>query len=172
MRLGLTIPCGALQFDLNAGIGPKLIARDLTCDALFALDVGAMCASNGWGRWYGNHLDLRAIKEFTPEGWTASFARIAEAARTQSAGARRGGCRVVLRPRACPRKPASCPISGQTPLKHGAFLVRMKTEPHDIENALARSLARKETPRARRIFPRVLSARLAAARAARLGRTA
>jgi hypothetical protein len=75
--LGLTIPCGTLQFDLNGGIGPKLLVRDLVATKSLNPTLSYV-VSRGWGRWYSNHIDLRAIKEFTSEGWTTSFARIAE----------------------------------------------------------------------------------------------
>jgi hypothetical protein len=140
--LGLTIPCGALQFDLRARIGPKLIARDLAATRSLR-SCHAYVRSNGWGRWYGNHIDLRAIKEFTPEGWTASFARIAEVLERNPPVRGVVGVAWFYDPELVRVSPHLSYIR-QTPLKHGAFLVRMTTEPHDIENALARSLARKK----------------------------
>jgi hypothetical protein len=140
--LGLTIPCGALQFDLNATVGPKLIARDLAATNSFR-SVASYLTSGGWGRWYGNHLDIRALKEFTPAGWTASFARIAETLERNPAVRGVAGVGWFYDPQLARISPHLAYIS-QTPLRNGAFLIRMKTAPHDIENALVRSPWRKK----------------------------
>lgn len=140
--LGLTIPCGALQFDLNATIGPKLIARDLAATNSFR-SVASYLTSGGWGRWYGNHLDLRDIKEFTPAGWTASFTRIAETLERNPSVRGVAGVGWFYDPQLARVSPNLAYIA-QTPLKNGAFLIRMKTAPHDIENALVRSPLRKK----------------------------
>jgi hypothetical protein len=140
--LGLTIPCGALQFDLSATIGPKLIARDLAATSSFR-SVASYLTSGGWGRWYGNHLDLRAIKEFTPAGWTASFTRIAETLERNSAVRGVAGVGWFYDPQLARVSPNLAYIA-QAPLKNGAFLIRMRTAPHDIENALVRSPSRKK----------------------------
>jgi hypothetical protein len=103
----------------------------------------AYAASGGWGRWYSNHLDLRAMKEFTPEGWTASFARIAELLEQNPSVRGVAGVAWFYDPQLARVSPRLSYI-GQTPVRHGAFLVRMKTASHDIENALARSPARKK----------------------------
>jgi len=139
--LGLTIPCGALQLDLNGGIGPKLIARDLIKTKSLRATIGYL-ASQGWGRWYRNHLDLRAIKEFTPEGWTASFARIAELLALNPSVRGVTGVGWFYDPELTRVSPRLAYI-GQTLRRRGAFLVKMKTQPHDIENALTRSFTRK-----------------------------
>jgi hypothetical protein len=139
--LGLTIPCGALQFDLNATIGPKLIVRDLAATSSFR-SAASYLTAGGWGRWYGNHLDLRAIKEFTPAGWTASFTRIAETLERNSAVRGVAGVGWFYDPQLARVSPNLAYIA-QTPLKNGAFLIRMRTAPHDIENALVRSPLRK-----------------------------
>jgi len=140
--LGLTIPCGALQLDLNGGIGPKLIARDLMKTKSLRSTIGYI-ASQGWGRWYSNHLDVRAIKEFTREGWTASFARIAELLALNPSVRGVAGVAWFYDPELVRVSPRLAYI-GQTLRRHGAFLVKMKTQPHDIENALTRSFTRKK----------------------------
>jgi hypothetical protein len=140
--LGLTIPCGALQFDLNGVIGPKLIARDLAATRSLRGTVGYL-ASRGWGRWYSNHIDIRAIKEFTPEGWTASFARIAELLALNPSVRGVAGVAWFYDPELARVSPHLSYI-GQTLERSGAFRVTMKTQEHDIANALARSLSRKK----------------------------
>ncbi len=139
--LGLTIPCGALQFDLDAGVGPKLILRDLAATRSVRPGLSYVAAL-GWGRWYGNHLDLRAIRDFTPEGWTASFARIAEVLALNPSVRGVAGVAWFYDPALARVSPRLSYIR-ETPVRHGAFLVRMKTEPHDLENALAHSPSRK-----------------------------
>jgi len=139
--LGLTIPCGALQFDLNGVVGPKLIARDLVGTRSFRSTAGYF-ASRGWGRWYSNHIDLRAIKEFTPEGWTASFARIAELLALNPSVRGVAGVAWFYDP-ALVRVSPHLAYIGETLQRSGAFRVTMKTQEHDIANALARSLSRK-----------------------------
>ena len=140
--LGLTIPCGALQFDLNGVIGPKLIARDLVATRSFRSTLSYL-TSRGWGRWYSNHLDIRAIKEFTPEGWTASFARIAELLVLNPAVRGVAGVAWFYDPELLRVSPHLSYIT-QTLVRREAFLVRIKTQEHDIDNALARSLSRKK----------------------------
>jgi hypothetical protein len=140
--LGLTIPCGALQFDLRGRIGPKLIARDLVATKSLRSTLNYL-ASRGWGRWYSNHLDIRAIKEFTPEGWTASFAKIAELLTLNPSVRGVAGVAWFYDPELARVSPHLSYIT-QTLVRQGAFLVRMKTQEHDIANALARSLNRKK----------------------------
>jgi hypothetical protein len=139
--LGLTIPCGALQFDLNGVVGPKLIARDLVATRSLR-STARYFASRGWGRWYGNHIDIRAIKEFTPEGWTASFARIAELLALNPSVRGVAGVAWFYDPELARVSPHLSYI-GHTLERSGAFRITMKTQEHDIANALARSLSRK-----------------------------
>lgn len=139
--LGLTIPCGALQFDLNGVVGPKLIARDLAATRSWR-STARYLGSRGWGRWYSNHIDIRAIKDFTPEGWTASFARIAELLALNPSVRGVAGVAWFYDPELVRVSPHLSYI-GQTLQRSGAFRVTMKTQDHDIANALARSLSRK-----------------------------
>ena len=139
--LGLTIPCGALQFDLNGVVGPKLIARDLAATRSLRSATGYIGA-RGWGRWYSNHIDVRAIKEFTPEGWTTSFARIAELLALNPSVRGVAGVAWFYDP-ALARVSPHLSYIGATLERSGAFRVTMKTEEHDVANALARSLSRK-----------------------------
>jgi hypothetical protein len=139
--LGLTIPCGALQFDLNSGIGPKLIARDIAASRSLR-PLLKYLASRGWGRWYSNHIDLRAMKSFTPEGWTASFVRIAELLALNPSVRGVTGVAWFYDPELIRVSPHLAYIH-ETPVQHGAFLIRMKPQEHDIANALAHSLTRR-----------------------------
>ena len=139
--LGLTVPCGALQFDLNGVVGPKLVARDLMGTRSLRSTAGYI-ASKGWGRWYSNHIDVRAIKEFTPDGWTASFARIAELLVLNPSVRGVAGVAWFYDP-ALVRVSPHLAYIGETLQRSGAFRVTMKTQEPDIANALARSLSRK-----------------------------
>ena len=149
--LGVTVPCGALQFDLYGRIGPKLVLRDVVARQSFASSLSYMTA-RGWGRWYAIHLDLRAMKEFNPEGWTASFARLAEVLKAN--GDVRGVCGAswFYDPKVAEITPHLGYVR-QTPVRHGAFLAHMGTAPHHVENALVRSLARKKAYEEGRYLP-------------------
>jgi hypothetical protein len=140
--LGLTIPCGALQFDLNGVVGPKLIARDFIATRSLRSAVSYLGA-NGWGRWYANHIDVRAIKEFSPEGWTASFAAIAELLALNPSVRGVAGVAWFYDPELARVSPHLSYI-GETLQRSGAFRVKMKTQTHDVANALTRSLNRKK----------------------------
>ena len=140
--LGLTIPCGALQFDLNGRIGPKLIARDLVATKSLRSTISYL-ASCGWGRWYSNHIDIRAMKQFAPEGWTASFATIAELLSLNPSVRGVAGVGWFYDPELARVSPRLAYIR-ETPVRNGAFLVRMKTQEHDVANALTRSPSRKK----------------------------
>lgn len=139
--LGLTIPSGAHQLDLRARIGAKLILRDVmaTRSAQSAL---AYAAALGWGRWYSNHLDLRAMKEFSPRGWTVSFVRMAEmlALNPQVRGI--AGVSWFYDPCVALISPHLAYI--QTPTNHGAFLAKMGSDAHHIANATIRSSVRQK----------------------------
>jgi hypothetical protein len=139
--LGVTIPAGALQFDLNFGVRPKVIWRDLKMTGSLNSSV-RYAASLGWRRWYGNHIDLRAMKEFTPEGWTASFARIAEVLELNPSVRGVAGVSWFYDPQVARISPHLAYV--QAPTNHGAFLAKMLTPPHDVENALIRSPTRKK----------------------------
>ena len=168
--LGLTVPCGALQFDLNGVVGPKLIARDLVATRSLRSTAGYL-ASRGWGRWYSNHIDLRAIKEFTPEGWTASFARIAELLALNPSVRGVAGVAWFY-------DPALVRVSPASGLYRTDASEERRVPGHD-EDAAARHrqcpgpVARaEEAPRERRVFSGLLSRGVAAARIARVGRAA
>jgi hypothetical protein len=148
--LGLTIPCGAHQLDLRARIGAKLILRDVmaTRSAQSAL---AYTAALGWGRWYSIHLDLRAMKEFSPRGWTASFVRMAEmlALNPQVRGI--AGVSWFYDPCVAIISPHLAYI--QTPINHGAFLAKMGSDAHHIANATIRSSVRQKLYREGKYLP-------------------
>ena len=139
--LGLTVPTGAHQVDLRARIGAKLILRDVVASRS-AQSALAYIASRGWGRWYSNHIDLRAMKEFNPRGWTASFVRMADI--------------LVLNPHVRgivgvswfydPTVPIISPHLAyiQAPMSHGAFLARMGSDSHHTTNATIRSSVRQK----------------------------
>jgi hypothetical protein len=139
--LGVTIPTGALQFDLDTGVGPKVIWRDFLMTGSLNSSL-RYATSFGWRRWYGNHIDLRAMKEFTPEGWSASFARIAEALTLNPEVRGVAGVSWFYDPQVGRISPHLAYM--QTPTRHGAFLVKMQTPPHDVDNALVRSSTRKK----------------------------
>jgi hypothetical protein len=138
--LGLTVPSGAHQLDLKARIGAKLILRDLMASRS-AQSALAYCASLGWGRWYSNHLDLRAMNEFTPRGWTASFVRMAEMLALNSDVRGVAGVSWFYDPRVADISPHLAYI--QTPTRHGAFLARMGSDQHHVANATIRSTVRQ-----------------------------
>jgi hypothetical protein len=139
--LGLTIPAGAFQFDLDTPVGPKLILRDaLATRSLYSTFRYAACL--GWGRWYGNHLDLRAMKQFTPDGWIASFARIAELLELNPTVRGVAGVAWFYDPAVARISPHLAYL--QTPATQGGFLIKMPTPPHDVQNALVRSTVRKK----------------------------
>jgi hypothetical protein len=140
--LGLTIPCGALQFDLKYRIGPKLILRDVS-KTKSSHTAFAYLKSRGWGRWYNEHLDLRAMREFNPDGWTAHCARMAEMLELNSDALGIVGVGWFYDPVVAENSPGLAYIQ-QTQLKYGAFRVRIGTEPHHIQNAIFRSAVRRK----------------------------
>lgn len=139
--LGLTVPAGAAQVDLQSRIGPKIICRELarTWSPSVALRYGAASA---WGQWYNLHLDLRRAKEFTPAGWTACYARIAEMLKLNPRMRGVAGVSWFYDPALRAISPHLAYLR-ETPVRNGAFLVRIGTLPHDIENATVRSPLRK-----------------------------
>jgi len=140
--LGLTIPCGALQFDLKYRIGPKLILRDVG-KTKSSHTAFAYLKSRGWGRWYNEHLDLRAMREFNPDGWTAHCARMAEVLELNSDALGIVGVGWFYDPVVAENSPGLAYIQ-RTQLKYGAFRVRIGTEPHHIQNAIFRSAVRRK----------------------------
>jgi hypothetical protein len=148
--LGLTVPCGAHQLDLRARVGAKLILRDVvaTRSAQSAL---AYAAALGWGRWYSNHLDLRAMKEFSPRGWTASFVRMAEMLALNSRVRGIAGVSWFYDPCVAVISPHLAYI--QTPTNHGAFLAKMGSDAHHIANATIRSSVRQKLYKEGKYFP-------------------
>jgi len=139
--LGLTIPAGALQFDLLYRIGPKLILREInrTKSPLPALSY---LRSGGWGRWYNEHLDLRAMREFNPDGWTAHCARMAEVLELNPSVLGIVGVGWFYDPAVAENSPTLAYIQ-DTQTKYGAFHVRIGTEPHHIQNAIYKSALRR-----------------------------
>jgi hypothetical protein len=141
--LGLTVPAGALQFDLKYSIGPKLILRDVR-DRGSPKSAFAYIRSGGWGRWYNEHVDLRAMREFNPEGWTAHCAKMAEVLELNPSVLGIVGVGWFYDPAVvvAENSPALDYIQN-TQVKYGAFHVRIGTEPHHIQNAIYRSALRK-----------------------------
>jgi hypothetical protein len=140
--LGLTVPGGAAQIDLKYQIGPKLIWRDTIKMGSLA-SAAAYTASGGWGYWYNDHLDLRAMKEFNPKGWTACFVRIAEMLELNPSIRGLAGVSWFHDP-AVPAIAPHLAYLQELPLKHGAFLVHTGALPHDVENATVRSFSRRK----------------------------
>jgi hypothetical protein len=139
--LGVTAPAGALQFDFNYHISPKLILRH----ALEAKDwrpLVAYIASAGWGRWYSEHIDLRAMRDFNPDGWTAHCVRMAEVLALNPGVRGIVGVGWFYDPAVSENSPGLAYIR-RTQLRHGGFLVRIGTEPHHIQNAIYRSAVRR-----------------------------
>lgn len=139
--LGLTVPAGALQFDPKYWIGPKLILREVT-RTRSANPALAYMKSGGWGRWYNEHLDLRAALDFNPEGWTIHCATMAEVLELNPNVLGIVGVGWFYDPAVAVNSPALAYIQ-ETQTKFGAFHVRIGTEPHHIQNAIYRSALRK-----------------------------
>jgi len=149
--LGVTVPCGALQIDLEGSVGPKLILRDAIATRSVRSAL-AYTVSGGWGRWYANHLDLRAMKEFSPQGWTASFARLAETLELNPRIRGIAGVSWFYDPKVADVSPQLAYIL-HTPMRHGAFLAHMGTDSHHIRNATVRSPIRKKAYEEGRYLP-------------------
>jgi hypothetical protein len=140
--LGVTAPGGALQFDLKYHIGPKLIVRDVVRAKTWH-PLLAYLGSTGWGRWYNEHIDLRAMREFNPEGWTAHCARMAEMLELNPTVRGIVGVGWFYDPVVAENSPGLAYIQ-QTQTRYGGFLVRVGTEPHHIQNAIFRSAIRRK----------------------------
>ena len=139
--LGVTAPAGALQFDFKYHISPKLILRHV----LRAKDwrpLAAYVASAGWGRWYNEHIDLRAMRDFNPDGWTAHCAKMAELLALNPSVRGIVGVGWFYDPAVSENSPGLAYIR-KTQLRYGGFLVRIGTEPHHIQNAIYRSAVRR-----------------------------
>ena len=140
--LGLTVPGGALQFDPEYWIGPKLILRDMAGKKSVRPALGYL-KSGGWGRWYNEHIDLRTMRDFNPDGWTAHCARMAEVLRLNTDVRGIVGVGWFYDPAVAENSPGLAYIQ-RTQIRHGGFLVRVGTEPHHIENAIYRSAIRRK----------------------------
>jgi hypothetical protein len=139
--LGLTVPCGALQIDLCYRIGPRLLLRDAIALARLGPSV-AYISSGPWRRWYNDHLDSRALKEFNPKGWTSCFARIAEILELNPKVAGVTGVSWFYDPKVAEISPRLGYVR-LTPERHGAFLANMGTAPHHVANAIYKSATRR-----------------------------
>jgi hypothetical protein len=139
--LGVTVPGGALQFDVGYRIGPKPILREIarTC----SLRPGfSYLRSGGWGRWYNEHIDLRAMRDFNPDGWTDHCTRMAGVLALNPEVLGIVGVGWFYDPAVAEVSPALGYIR-QTQMHNGGFLVRIGTEPHHIQDAIHRSALRK-----------------------------
>lgn len=139
--LGLTLPGGALQFDVSYRIGPKLILREMA--RVRSPRPGfSYLRAGGWGRWYNEHIDLRAMRDFNPDGWTDHCTRMAEVLTLNPEVLGIVGVGWFYDPAVAEVSPALGYIR-QTQMRHGGFLVRIGTEPHHIHDAIYRSALRK-----------------------------
>jgi hypothetical protein len=139
--LGLTVPCGALQIDLRYRVGPRLLLRDATAFKRLGPSVAYMRAGP-WRRWYNDHLDPRAMKEFNPKGWTSCFARIADILELNPEVAGVTGISWFYDPKVAEISPRLSYVR-KTPERHGAFLANMGTAPHHVANATYKSPTRR-----------------------------
>jgi hypothetical protein len=137
--LGLTVPCGAHQLDLRNRVGPKLVLRDILASGSSSSAL-AYVKCRGWGRWYANHLDLRAMKEFTPRGWTDSFVRMGDALKLNPEVRGVAGVSWFHDPAVAGVSPHLGYIL--TPTLYGGFLANMGSAPHHVANATVRSSKR------------------------------
>jgi hypothetical protein len=139
--LGVTAPGGALQFDFKYWISPKLIVRHCL-KSRASHSLLAYLAAAGWGRWYNEHIDLRAMRDFNPEGWTRHCARVAEVLELNPSVRGIVGVGWFYDPAVSENSPGLAYIR-KTQMKYGGFLVRVGTEPHHIQNAIYRSAVRR-----------------------------
>ncbi len=139
--LGVTAPCGALQFDLKYHISPKIVLRDALKTKASHLLIAYIGAA-AWGRWYNEHIDLRAMREFNPDGWTAHCARMAEMLELNPSVRGIVGVGWFYDPAVAENSPGLAYIR-ETQMRYGGLLVRIGTEPHHIENAIFRSAVRR-----------------------------
>jgi hypothetical protein len=139
--LGLTVPAGALQFDPIYRIGPKLILREIA-RLHSPRPAWHYIGACGLGRWYNVHLDTRAVKEFTPEGWTRAFVTVAGvlAMNPSVRGAASAGW--LFDPQLAEVSPELGYI--QTPMKHGAFRIRIGSGADTVRNATRHSAVRRK----------------------------
>jgi len=148
--LGVTLPGGALQFDLGR-IGPRLIARH-------AIASGSLETAHryvrafGWRRWYYEHMDSRAARQFNPDGWTDHCLRMARVLTLNADVAGIVGAGWFYDPALATVSPSLAYIH-QTQIRHGAFLLRLSTEQRHVENALYRSAARRRAYSEGRYIP-------------------
>jgi len=138
--LGITLPAGALQFDVGR-IGPKLVAREMLRSRSFRVGISYLKAL-GWRRWYYEHMDLRAARHFNAEGWTDHCLRMVEILRLNVDMAGIVGAGWFYDPALAEVSPGLSYIQ-KTQTRYGAFLLKLPTEPHHIENALYRSASRR-----------------------------
>lgn len=139
--LGLTLPCGALQFDAYHALGPKLILHDVTYSKSLST-VWSYTKAIGVGRWYNVHIDLRTMRDFNPAGWTRHCKLMAEVLNRNRAVRGVLGVGWFYDPALEEISPEISYIQ-KTQTASGAFLIRVATEPHHIENALFHSARRK-----------------------------
>jgi hypothetical protein len=148
--LGQTLHCGAMQIDLNGSVGPKLLLRDLK-KRRSPSSLGKYIRVQGWGRWYKDHLDLRYMEEFDPEGWTAFFVRAARLLEMNPEVRGISGASWFYDPRVAEISPELAYM--RMPLQHGAFCADMGTVEQDIHYATVRSRKRKELYQQGKYFP-------------------
>lgn len=104
--------------------------------------VRAYLTCKGWGRWYNDHLDLRAMEEFNPAGWTACFVRMAEVLALNPTVCGITGISWFYDPKVAAISPRLAYLQ-VTQTQNGAFLANMGTDEHHVQNATVRSAARK-----------------------------
>lgn len=138
--LGLTIPCGAMQIDLNGKVGPKLILRDVIASRSLGPAL-AYVAARGWGRWYNDHLDLRAMETFDAAGWTDFFQRVVEVLELNPDVRGVAGASWFYDPEVVRISPEMAYV--QMPARFGAFRASMGTADHHVQNATLRSKVRR-----------------------------
>ena len=148
---GVSAPLGAqfgdLRFSNSAVARAGLVKRSVASSARLLLSEGPARAwahiQKSWlSDWIQIHTDTRALTDFNAEGWSATYARIAEVLSRRSALAGLLGISWFYDPKVSLISPRLSYLS-DLPLAHGAYLVRLKATELDRRRAGATSPTRK-----------------------------
>jgi hypothetical protein len=139
--LGLTIPNGALVFDMKSRITlPSVILslfRSKSIDGMIRY-----VRAGGTGLWFRGHLDLRYLTEMNERGFDNFFIRVAELLERRKDIKGYVGTSWLQAPQ-LPDVSPHLAYFQKPPREGGAFLLRHGTQSSDIENAIKASETRR-----------------------------
>ncbi len=153
--LGLSIPCGAQVVERISKITFKGVIYSTLRFRDFYPFIRYIKAK-GYGPWFRIHTDVSYLNDFNEEGWDNCYLRVADLLRCNKDIRGMVGTSWFYDPQLQKISPHLTYLR-QLPIERGAFLLRHRAGPQDIEFAIKKSKTRRRLYQEQKYRPNIYS---------------